>query len=329
MGLYIASDYISGLIGFAARSGVATAELLQAPTMPTVLTGLVPWSAAKTLLAGLEQKLPPDRAALAFGLELGITQHGLLGYAAKSARSALEGLLLDEQFMATRTNLLRFRVMVNDEELNVMMDLALRPGEPGWRFVHLAILGSMARMYQDLHAGQSLKAVFTVPFAVPAKDARDLPGLAAVKWREEPGAFRMTGPLDSLLVNLPTGDEILKGLLVEQCRSAMPSEAAGEDLVSSVRGLLRNQLVDPPSVGSLSRQLNLSERTLKRYLQEAGTSYRSLLTELRLEVALCYLQTTPLTIDEVAFRMGYASPSTFKNKFKQWSGMTPGRAREK
>jgi len=81
--------------------------------------------------------------------------------------------------------------------------------------------------------------------------------------------------------------------------------------------------------GSLSRQLNLSERTLKRYLQEAGTSYRSLLTELRLEVALCYLQTTPLTIDEVAFRMGYASPSTFKNKFKQWSGMTPGRAREK
>ena len=73
----------------------------------------------------------------------------------------------------------------------------------------------------------------------------------------------------------------------------------------------------------------MSERTLKRYLQEAGTSYRSLLTELRLEVALCYLQTTPLTIDEVAFRMGYASPSTFKNKFKQWSGMTPGRAREK
>lgn len=329
MGLYICADYIAALIRFADKLGIPTSELLHAPTMPSVLAGLVPWAAMEPLIISLERTPTPDRTALAFGLGLDISQHGLLGYAAKSARSGLEALLLDEQYIATRTNIVNFRVMVEQQELTVMMDMALRPDSPGWRFTHLVILGTMCRMYRDIYSDQSLNATFTVPFPVPSKEVTSLPGLNGVVWKEEPGAFRMSGPLSLLLVTLSTGDDTLRRLLVEQCQAALPDADLPEDIVAAVRGLLRNQLVDPPSVGSVGKQLSMTERTLKRYLQQAGTSYRTILTELRLEFAQYYLQTTSLTVDEIAFRLGYSSPSTFKSRFKQWSGRTPGQARQK
>ena len=78
--------------------------------MTEVLTGLVPWPVASVAIQSLTAKDHSIFAGLTFGLTLGITCHGLLGYAAKNAKTALDAILLDEQYLAMRTNAIRFRV---------------------------------------------------------------------------------------------------------------------------------------------------------------------------------------------------------------------------
>ena len=324
---YIAADYVAALLEHAAQQGMAVSALWASGSMPTVLTGLVPWPVMAALVQSCVGENDEVTAGLQFGLTLDISRHGLLGYAAKSARTPLEALLLDEKYLATRTSVIHFRVLVQQDRVRVHLESLLKADAPGWRFLHMAVLGSLARMYRDLFHRQVLDAVFTVPFPVNAAERCRDPLLAGIRWEEEPGGVRLATSLSLLLAVLPSGDETLKQLLVDQCEAGMPALTVGEDRVGAVRSLLRHQLVDPPSVGQLALQLNLSERTLKRHLQQGGVSYRGILMELRVEAATHYLRSTDWPVERIASRLGYESPATFRNLFRRWTGKTPGEVR--
>jgi AraC-like DNA-binding protein len=325
--LYISADYVSALLEYAEKKGLALDKVLNADTMPTVLTGLVPWPVMAAVIHASIGQQDEALAGLEFGLTLGITHHGLLGYAARSAHTPLEALLLDEKYLATRTNAMRFRVMGDKDNITLHLESALTPEMIGWRFLHLATLGSMARMCKDLFHRQILTATFTLPFAVDFLVSYHDELLAGIHWRTEPKVFSMTVAASMLSAILPTGDATLKQLLIGQCEAAMPAANTLNDTVAMVRHLLLHQLVEPPHVSQLGRQLNLSERTLKRHLQQAGTSYREILRDLRVQAATHYLQTTDWSIDKIASRLGYDSPSTFKNLFRRWTGKTLGEVR--
>lgn len=70
-------------------------------------------------------------------------------------------------------------------------------------------------------------------------------------------------------------------------------------------------------------QFGCSTRTLRRQLEQCGTDYQSLLSEVRGDIAKEYLLGTSLTIEEIALRLGYCDGSSFRRKFKRLSGYTP------
>jgi AraC-like DNA-binding protein len=73
----------------------------------------------------------------------------------------------------------------------------------------------------------------------------------------------------------------------------------------------------------------MSARTLRRRLQEAGTSYREVLDATRCELARRYLSDASLPVGAVSFMLGFAEPSTFHRAFKRWTGMTPAQFRKR
>lgn len=96
----------------------------------------------------------------------------------------------------------------------------------------------------------------------------------------------------------------------------------------AVAGLVYDLLVkELPLRGTgaidVARELGMSERTLRRRLADEGTSHRRLLEEARREVAIRLLGEQRLSIDEVAYHLGYAQPSSFQRAFKRWTGMPP------
>jgi AraC-like DNA-binding protein len=64
-------------------------------------------------------------------------------------------------------------------------------------------------------------------------------------------------------------------------------------------------------------------RGLQRHLQEGGTTYCELVTDLRLELAMKYLNDPVLSVNDAASMLGYAQVSCFSRAFHQWTGRTP------
>jgi len=74
---------------------------------------------------------------------------------------------------------------------------------------------------------------------------------------------------------------------------------------------------------ALARALHVSERTLRRRLQQEGVSYQSLLDDVRQALARTLVLQPDLSIAQVAEQLGFSEVSTFYRGFKRWTGLTP------
>ena len=77
-----------------------------------------------------------------------------------------------------------------------------------------------------------------------------------------------------------------------------------------------------PSMREVAGTLCMDARTLRRRLDEEGTSYIDLLTSVRQALAVDYLSTTLLTVDDIAAALGFSDATSFRHAFKRWTGRT-------
>jgi AraC-like DNA-binding protein len=82
-------------------------------------------------------------------------------------------------------------------------------------------------------------------------------------------------------------------------------------------------LTAPLTVARIADHLGVSSRTLQRHLADQGASLRTIVEESRLEIARVLLCKTDLTVQEIAVRTGYSTPSGFARAFARWAGLPP------
>ncbi|MFB7717976.1 AraC family transcriptional regulator [Nocardia sp. NPDC056100] len=133
---------------------------------------------------------------------------------------------------------------------------------------------------------------------------------------------------DLLTRPLPQANQPTWAVCVAQCRELLHRRSARTGIAAEVRDRLlpgsgTTGFSTPPSLDAVARDLNLSTRTLRRHLVAAGTSYRALLDEVRQALAEEMLTATPLSVDDIAIRLGYAEATPFIHAFKRWTGTTP------
>lgn len=84
-----------------------------------------------------------------------------------------------------------------------------------------------------------------------------------------------------------------------------------------------------PDIDAIADSLCITSRTLRRKLEAEGTSYSALLTSVRKALAIDYLSTTTLSIDDIASTLGFSDAVGFRHAFKRWTGTTPSDVRRK
>lgn len=78
----------------------------------------------------------------------------------------------------------------------------------------------------------------------------------------------------------------------------------------------------------VARRVATSPRQLQRAFQEnGGSSFRTHLAQIRMAHARSLVETTDLSVREIADRVGYREPSQFTKAFKRAHGITPTEAR--
>jgi AraC-like DNA-binding protein len=120
----------------------------------------------------------------------------------------------------------------------------------------------------------------------------------------------------------PAADPMLHLLMKKRVHELEMS--SGESFVGRVRRML------PPlvharaaSIGAVANLIGLSTRTLNRRLSAEDTTFMQLREEAFHTAACQLLEGTRLPANEIADRLGYASPSAFTRAFHRWSGVAP------
>ncbi len=106
-----------------------------------------------------------------------------------------------------------------------------------------------------------------------------------------------------------------------------PAEIAPDPLLERVRAQLAPGPEGFLDLERVAERLLMSGRTLKRKLQERGTTFRAVLDDARFRRAQHLLADPELHIQQVAVALGYRDPACFTRAFRRWSGRTPSQAR--
>ena len=97
-----------------------------------------------------------------------------------------------------------------------------------------------------------------------------------------------------------------------------------DDIVSRVNSLIVANLPSGEyAKEDAARELHMSARTLQKKLQDAGTTWRELLSSTRYKLATCYLESGRYSLSEITFMLGFQDTSSFSRAFKRWAGVPP------
>ncbi|WP_339413763.1 AraC family transcriptional regulator [Pseudomonas sp. EA_35y_Pfl2_R5] len=116
------------------------------------------------------------------------------------------------------------------------------------------------------------------------------------------------------------------------CELQSQALLAKRQVRSGLAGQIRDRLLSTPGrlpdMELIASELNLSGRTLRRRLEDQGSSFRQLQEEVRQALAEELLAIASLSLEEIAERLGYSEVSNFLHAFKRWKGQTPGQYRQ-
>jgi AraC-like DNA-binding protein len=104
---------------------------------------------------------------------------------------------------------------------------------------------------------------------------------------------------------------------------------AREDIVNRAKAAILDGLCNGSvTEKSIASELHMTPRNLHRKLQRQNTSFKQILTEVRKDLALQYIQDRSKTLTEISFLLGFSEVSSFSRAFKGWTGKPPSEARQ-
>jgi AraC-like DNA-binding protein len=77
------------------------------------------------------------------------------------------------------------------------------------------------------------------------------------------------------------------------------------------------------SMDAVAGEMALSRQTLFRKLKAEGTTFEKVLDDLRRTLALSYLGGRKVSVNEVAYLVGFSDATAFSRAFKRWTGKSP------
>jgi AraC-like DNA-binding protein len=127
-----------------------------------------------------------------------------------------------------------------------------------------------------------------------------------------------------ILQSSPLGVEMATKL----CDELMMSQPHQGEFILEVRHLLLRQPGYFPDETTMAQWLKIAPRTLRYRLKREGFSYLQLLNDARMQLGREYLRHSPLKIDDISSRLGYADARCFRRAFRHQTGLSPSDYRQ-
>ncbi len=123
------------------------------------------------------------------------------------------------------------------------------------------------------------------------------------------------------------GNKTTYPTVVALCDDLLDGLRSRIGVAGEIRALLLRDITNPPTLAAIAKLLEVSDRSLRRQLREQGISFRGLLDELRMQIALRYLRTTRLANEDIALALGFSDATNVRRAFRRWTNKSPSEFR--
>ncbi len=260
------------------------------------------------------------------GLEAGLRYHlsayGIWGFAMVSSPTLRSGCEVAVRYLDLSYAFVNFVLQDFDSaEPRVVLDDRAIPAELRQFLVERDFAALVNAVQEMMPSGVRLRSIqFRYPRPAHAFRYVELCGI-------EP---RFDAPVNAVFIDpsilntpLPQANQVMARLCEDQCRRLLAKRQVRTGLAGKVRDRLLhapNQMLD---IDTIAGELCMGSRSLRRKLEDEGTSFRLLVDEVRVALADELLLTTNMKLHEVAARLGYSEPASFTHAYKRWKGISP------
>lgn len=297
-----------------ARIGIKASELSEARLNPYHGRALVLRLAARC--GGMRE----------FGLEAAqrarLTDLDILGYMARHAEHALAALEAVARYPLLVGDTAECRVIRQDR--HVLVGFGLTGGRqmlPDGSDFAAALL---ARVVLEISGGKAHPIEVRLPRARPRRPLayqRQF-GVMPVFGAEQMSLRYLEAPL---LHPTPAGDQRLHRILEARAAESVASIPSSDaSWLNEVRARLDKAIeLGRVDISSIASRCGMSDRSLRRHLEAAGTSFRQLADDVRRQRALQLIDEGQTRVGVIAEATGYTDPTAFARAFRRWTGLPP------
>ena len=259
------------------------------------------------------------------GIEAGRRYHftafGALGFAMVSSPNARSALDIALRYFQLTFAFTRFHVEEKGDETHITLDDSSLP-DAIRAFVVERDSSALVTVQRDLFS--SRPGLNNLHFSFPEPANTDLYE-AFYGIRPLFGAMSNTAIMSTAAIMEPLSqsNELALKAAEDQCRILLDRHRLRDGMAAKVRDHLVRYGAQMPDMSVVSSELCMTPRTLRRRLQEEGTTFINLRDEVRLALAEEFLTGIALSVEQIAERLGYSEPTCFINAFKRWTGKTP------
>lgn len=289
---------------------------------------LMPYADFFSFLRNVRAKYTQEDLGLRVGSKLTPPSLGELGNAMLCAPSMIEALQLSASFAQVHAAYYRLELIASEKGAKV-------------QFIELADLGNtqqfqtevMMQMVQNLIEAvigtDFNEGCFSFPYPKPVNgDKYKTFFHSPCVFGHEHAALEI--PMKFLKMNSPFYDptawqdyQLKLEKQLNKLSKDFNQRIDSRQYIEKVQNYLSTSSLPLPSAENAAEKFNMTSRTLSRHLRNEGTSFREIRNQLLKEYAEYYLTESDMTVDAIAFLLGYQDFSSFRRAFKQWFGCTP------
>ncbi len=280
----------------------------------------VPTDTMHEMLAGAIAFTGDPDLGLKAGRELGVGELGALEYAASSARTGHEAIAVIGRYLHLLNDGLDIAVELEGDRAFIRLRNAVVFPRAAEDFALAAFSGAVRKR---LDPNQR-------PYEVHFRHSGG-GDLGEYENSFPEGSVHFDSTFTGFVIErayldreLATQDANLHRLISRHAEQLLAELPKVETFTERVRTRLLEELrTGEPSAPRVAKTLGVGLRTMARRLEEEGTSYKSLLDDLRRGLALSYAKTSDLLLADIALLLGFSHAAAFNRAFKRWTGMAP------
>jgi AraC-like DNA-binding protein len=293
-----------------------------------LLDGNARIAAKKAVLLGLNLVRLSNDPGIGFelGLHLDLITQGPSGNILQAANTLRDAVDMATQYTRSRDAIIDFELKQRNSGTTSLTIKERFPLGPYRNLIHEGVVTLLWRHACIITQQDKLDCEFCFAWPQPPYFAPYRNRLPKAHWAQAVTQLRFPSRhLDlPLTLTAPVGSNLL---ISEVEREIIDLGNSPEHIVARVRTELRPGINGFPGLTEVAQRLLISERSLKRKLRAAETSFRELLIEAMQTEAKRLMLDPDLDLQQISARLGYQDPATFTHAFRRWTGLAPSRYR--